>query len=113
MTFGRLIVDTGLNYFDWTYDQARQWMKENTFASDVEIDSDILRYSADLPGQALCYGAGFNEFSSLRQELSHKLGAGFDIKAFNREMISHGALPLGTMRENALRVLQAGRARTH
>lgn len=113
MTFGRLIVDTGLNYFDWTYDQARQWMKENTFASDVEIDSDILRYSADLPGQALCYGAGFNEFSSLRQELSHKLGAGFDIKAFNREMISHGALPLGAVRENALRVLQAGRARTH
>jgi uncharacterized protein (DUF885 family) len=113
MTLGRLIVDTGLNYFGWTYDQARQWMKDNTFASDVEIESDILRYSADLPGQALCYGAGFNEFSSLRQELSRKLGTGFDIKAFNREMISHGALPLDVVRENALRVLRVDKTPRH
>jgi uncharacterized protein (DUF885 family) len=92
--YSRLIVDTGLNYDGWTLEQARTFLRQNTYISDAEISSEVLRYSADIPSQALAYGAGSSAILELRRELEHKLGRKFDIRRFHDELVGHGALPI-------------------
>lgn len=41
----RLVVDTGLNAFGWSYERARDFMREHTPLTDEEIDTEILRYA--------------------------------------------------------------------
>lgn len=97
MSYTRLVVDVGLNYDGWTYDEAVRFMKENLYFSDKEIESEVLRYGVDLPSQALAYGAGLTAFQAMRREAEERQGAAFDIAAFNREAIGHGALPLSVL----------------
>jgi uncharacterized protein (DUF885 family) len=99
MSYTRLVVDVGLNYEGWTYDEAVRFMKENLYFSDKEIESEVLRYGVDLPSQALAYGAGLTAFQAMRREAEERQGATFDIAAFNREAISHGALPLSVLED--------------
>ncbi len=49
----RLVVDPGMNYFEWPLERARQFMHSYTVESATQIDSETLRYSTDLPGQGL------------------------------------------------------------
>jgi uncharacterized protein (DUF885 family) len=99
MSYTRLVVDVGLNYDGWTYDEAVSFMKDNLYFSDKEIESEVLRYGADLPSQALAYGAGLTAFQAMRREAEERQGAAFDIAAFNREAIGHGALPLSVLED--------------
>jgi uncharacterized protein (DUF885 family) len=105
MMFSRLVVDVGLNYDGWSLERARRFMRENTFLSATEIDSETLRYSADLPGQALAYGAGYHAFGELRLAMQAKLGDRFDIRRFHTEVIRHGAMPLSVLRGQVERAL--------
>ena len=41
-------------------------MKEKTFFSEYEINSETLRYSSDIPGQALGYKLGDTKILELR-----------------------------------------------
>jgi len=54
----RLVVDTGMNALGWSRERAMQYMRENTFQSDTEIATESLRYSVDIPAQALAYKIG-------------------------------------------------------
>jgi uncharacterized protein (DUF885 family) len=90
----RLVVDTGLNALGWTHDEARTFMKANTFASDGEIESELLRYSTDIPGQALSYAMGQRELLRMRAEAQAALGSRFSFPAFHSAILSPGALPM-------------------
>jgi uncharacterized protein (DUF885 family) len=90
----RLVVDTGLNGLGWTHDEARAFMKANTFASDAEIESELLRYSTDMPGQALSYAMGQRELLRMRAEARAALGERFNFPAFHAAVLSPGALPM-------------------
>ncbi|MFN7398677.1 MAG: DUF885 domain-containing protein [Sandaracinobacter sp.] len=90
----RLVVDTGLNALGWTHDEARTFMKANTFASDAEIESELLRYSTDIPGQALSYAMGQRELLRMRDEARADLGDRFSFPAFHAAVLSPGALPM-------------------
>jgi uncharacterized protein (DUF885 family) len=90
----RLVVDTGLNALGWTHDEARTFMKANTFASDAEIESELLRYSTDIPGQALSYAMGQRELLRMRDEARAALGDRFSFPAFHAAVLSPGALPM-------------------
>ena len=46
------------------------------------------------PGQALAYKIGQLEIVRLRSESLHRLGAGFDVRAFHDAVLGHGPLPL-------------------
>lgn len=54
----RLVVDPAMNYFVWSLQQARDYMSRHVFLSKPEVVSESLRYSTDLPGQALSYKMG-------------------------------------------------------
>ena len=54
----RLVVDTGMNALGWSRQQAIDYMRENTFESGTQLGSETLRYSTDIPAQALAYKMG-------------------------------------------------------
>jgi len=95
----RLVVDTGLNALGWPLAKARAFMKANTLESDTQIATETLRYSTDIPAQALTYGLGFLKFRSLRQKVEEALGRRFDIRAFHEAVLAPGALPFPVLEQ--------------
>ncbi len=90
----RLVVDSGMNAFGWSLQQARDYMTQNTFFSEVEINSETLRYSSDIPGQALGYKLGDTKILELRERAQKALGNRFDIKEFHDVILDVGSIPL-------------------
>jgi uncharacterized protein (DUF885 family) len=90
----RLVVDTGLNAFGWSLQQAREYLLEHTAQSPTEIESEILRYASGMPGQGLAYAPGRKHFWQARRSAEQKLGARFDLPAFHEAILDGGSLPL-------------------
>ena len=96
----RLVVDPGMNYFGWSLQKARNYMDQHMFLSESEIASESLRYSTDLPGQALSYKIGHRTILKLRRRAEKELGDSFDIRMFHHEMLSYGSLGLDTLEKH-------------
>jgi uncharacterized protein (DUF885 family) len=90
----RLVVDSGMNALGWSREKGMAYMREHTFESDVQIDTESLRYSADNHGQALAYKLGSKKFRELRDRAAKELGAKFDLPAFHAWVLRAGAMPL-------------------
>ena len=90
----RLVVDTGMNALGWPREKAAAYMKEHTHLSDREIFTETLRYSVDIPGQALAYRLGCLEFIRLREKAKQELGDKFDIREFHDVVLSPGSIPM-------------------
>jgi len=101
----RLVVDTGLNYFKWSLEKARKYMRENHFGNESIIKTESLRYSCDLPSQALAYSIGFLQIQKIREEIKKQLGDKFDIKEFHEAILEYGAQPLTILEEHIKRKL--------
>lgn len=89
----RLVVDTGMNYFGWSLEKARTYLRENTAMSEPEIASETLRYSVR-PGQALAYHIGYATFWKVRHRAEKALGAKFDIREFHDVLLLPGSRPM-------------------
>jgi uncharacterized protein (DUF885 family) len=96
----RLVVDTGMNALGWPREKAIAYMREHTLESDEQIRTETLRYSVDMPGQALAYKMGSRVFRELRAQARRDLGARFDVRAFHDAMLSSGSMPMTTLREH-------------
>ena len=108
----RLVVDTGMNYFGWTLEEGRQYMRDHTFQSETEIGTESLRYSTDMPGQALNYHAGFQKLLDLRERAEELAGEGFDIKDFHDAVLGNGALPMEVLEKHIEWYFDPERTRT-
>ena len=95
----RLVVDTGMNALGWSRERAMAFMKEHTLESDTQIASETLRYSTDLPGQALAYKTGSLHLRELRERARRELGDRFDVREFHRVVLLGGAMPLSVLDE--------------
>jgi uncharacterized protein (DUF885 family) len=93
----RLVVDPGLNCFGWPLEKARQFLRENVYASDTEIATETLRYATAIPGQAVAYAIGQRSISQLREWAQKRAGAAFDVREFHREVIGHGSMPMSVL----------------
>ena len=96
----RLVLDTGMNYFGWDLERAREYMSARVVYSDVEVATELLRYSADIHGQALAYRIGNLEILRQRRKAEEALGDRFDIKAFHAAVIGSGAMPMAVLDEH-------------
>lgn len=96
----RLVVDTGMNALGWPRDRAMAYMRDHTLESDVQIDTETLRYSSDMPGQALAYKIGSREIHQLRDRVKQAQGPAFDIRKFHAYLLDYGSMPLGTLDEH-------------
>jgi uncharacterized protein (DUF885 family) len=89
----RLVVDTGLHAMDWSRQQAIDYMLENSSLAASDIEAEVERYMV-WPGQALAYKTGDLRLQVLRARAEAALGEGFDIRAFHRQLLMDGALPM-------------------
>lgn len=90
----RLVVDTGMNALGWPLEKARSYMTENTFSGEDEVRTETLRYSTDIPAQALAYKLGYEKIREIRRTQEEKLGDNFDIKIFHAATVGSGGMPL-------------------
>jgi len=93
----RLVVDTGMNALGWTRARAVAYMREHLLESDTQIETESLRYSTDIPGQALAYKMGSRALWDLRRKAEAQLGERFDVRRFHDCVLGSGSLPLATL----------------
>jgi uncharacterized protein (DUF885 family) len=92
----RLVIDTGIHEYDWSFDQAAQFNNENVGWSMSASQNAAGRYSV-IPGQATAYMVGMLQILAERQRASDALGPAFDLKAFHRALLANGAVPLSLL----------------
>jgi uncharacterized protein (DUF885 family) len=96
----RLVADTGMNHLKWPRARAMGYMRERTLYSDTEINTETLRYSTDIPGQALAYRMGSLRILELREHARKQLGDKFDIRRFHQAVLGAGALPMTVLEQH-------------
>ena len=96
----RLVVDPGMNYMEWSLERARQFMRSYTVESATQINSETLRYSTDLPGQALAYQMGRRKLDELRLKAETALGERFDVRRFHDAVLGAGSLPMAVLEQH-------------
>ncbi|XP_062611580.1 uncharacterized protein LOC134273398, partial [Saccostrea cucullata] len=94
----RLVVDTGIHAFGWTFEEALNYMKEKIFMDAKHLEKECKRY-VTLPGQACAYKIGEIKLKQLRQKASLALGERFDIRDFHSVVLRCGAVPLNFLEQ--------------
>ena len=94
----RLVLDTGIHSRGWSREQAIEYALANSSQSPVTATAEVERFMA-IPGQALAYKVGQMKITELRRRAEQALGSRFDLKAFHREVLEEGALPLEILEE--------------
>lgn len=89
----RLVVDTGMNAFGWSLEQARDYMREHSFMPETEIQSETIRYSCGIPAQSLAYKLGDTFLIEQRERMRRTLGDRFDVRDFHQAVLKPGSLP--------------------
>ena len=92
----RLVIDTGMHYYEWDRQRAIDFFLENAGKSELDIINEIDRYIV-MPGQALAYKIGQMKFLSLKEMAKNELGDKFNIRDFHDIVLSEGALPLNEL----------------
>jgi uncharacterized protein (DUF885 family) len=89
----RLVVDTGIHARKWTFNQAVDFMVENTGKPEMFMQGEVSRYIT-LPGQATAYYIGYTKILEARQRAMDALGDQFDLKEFHNLLLGSGAMPI-------------------
>ena len=108
----RLVVDTGMNALGWSRARAIAYMKENTLESDTQIATETLRYSCDVPGQALAYKMASAKIRDLRARAERALGPSFDIRRFHDVVLGSGPMPMAVLERHVDWFIESERVRT-
>jgi uncharacterized protein (DUF885 family) len=71
-------------------------MMANSSMAESDVVAEVERYIV-IPGQALSYKIGQRVIRELREEAEAELGDAFDVRAFHRQVLVDGALPMGVL----------------
>lgn len=104
----RLVVDTGIHAKGWTREQVLDYMYANSPAEPTRAISEAERFMA-IPGQALAYKIGQLRIRELRTRAEQALGDQFDVRAFHREVLKDGSVPLDVLEAKIERWIAAQR----
>ncbi|XP_046577866.1 uncharacterized protein LOC124285649 [Haliotis rubra] len=94
----RLVVDTGIHAFNWTREEAIDYMLNYTAESYDNTAVEIDRYIT-WPGQALAYKIGEIKILELRRKAEETLGSKFDIREFHSVVLESGTVPLNVLED--------------
>jgi uncharacterized protein (DUF885 family) len=92
----RLVVDTGIHAFGWSFDEAAAFMVDNVGYPTSYMEGQVYRYIS-WPGQATAYWIGMQRILDLRQEAVDALGPAYDLQAFHTAVLTSGAVPLDVL----------------
>ena len=87
----RLVVDTGIHWYGWTWKKAIDYMTHHVPLSADEIISEVERYIC-YPAQALCYSIGRKVFVENRDKYLKAFPG--DIMGYHTLILEDGILPL-------------------
>lgn len=92
----RLVVDTGIHWYGWSYGRAVAYMVRHLAMTRSEIETEVQRYIC-MPAQALCYKLGEREILRLKDIYMSRDTA--NIKDFHELLLEDGVLPFDVLRE--------------
>jgi uncharacterized protein (DUF885 family) len=92
----RLVVDTGLHHYGWSFQKAVGYMSKYLAMKKSEIVTEVERYIC-IPGQALSYKMGELTLQKLQAKYVAKFGS--DLKPFHKLVLENGILPLKILEE--------------
>lgn len=102
----RLVVDTGIHYYGWSYQKCIKYMQHNVPLGKQQIEAEIDRYIC-LPGQALCYKIGEREILKWKHLFTSKFGTSDEsLKRFHTIMLEDGNLPLQVLEKKMQTILR-------
>jgi len=102
----RLVVDTGMNHHKWPRAKAAEYMKANSFFSPTQVYTETLRYSVDIPGQALGYKMGSIQMHDIRKRAEKELGDKFDIRKFHEAILGSGSMPFPILEKHVAQFIE-------
>lgn len=105
----RLVVDTGLHARGWGRERAMAYMRAQGTISADDARVEVERYMV-WPAQALAYKLGERTIRGLRTRAEQALGPRFDLRAFHRQVLIDGALPLAVLEAKIERWIRAQQA---
>ena len=94
----RLVVDTGIHYYNWSFEKTFNYYKKYSFDSDSRINNQILRYIA-IPTQALSYKIGEKVILECLEAEKKNKKEKFNIKKFHDKILEDGPVPLFLLKE--------------
>jgi uncharacterized protein (DUF885 family) len=92
------LLDIGIHTEGMTRDQAMELMMKGAFQQEREAAGKWTRASLGST-QLLSYFTGYTEHVAMREEAKRRLGAKFDLKAYNDAVLAHGSPPARFVRE--------------
>ncbi len=92
----RLVIDTGIHWFGWTYEQSVSYLLAHTALTETDAIAEVERYIA-IPAQALSYKIGQRKLLELRARSEEELGDAFDIRGFHSAVLNGGGMPLSIL----------------
>jgi uncharacterized protein (DUF885 family) len=101
----RLVVDTGIHYYGWSYRKAVNYMKKYVPLATKDLESEVERYIC-MPAQALCYKVGEKQILQWREEYIRCFG---DIKEFHKTLLEDGIIPLQVLDEKMKNICKIGK----
>ena len=87
----RLVIDTGIHWYGWTWKKAVDYMTHHVPLSADEITTEVERYIC-YPAQALCYSIGRKVFVENREKYLKAFPG--DITGYHTLILEDGELPL-------------------
>lgn len=93
----RLVADTGINYYNWSYKKTFNFMKKYLPNKTQDIINEIDRYICD-PGQALCYVIGKLDIIKMRDKYL-KENKTKTIKDFHEKLLINGTCSLSIIKK--------------
>lgn len=91
------LLDIGIQTEGMTRDQAMALMTKTAFQQEREAAGKWVRANLSST-QLLSYFTGYAEHMALRDEARRRLGARFELKAYNDAVLSHGSPPVKYVR---------------
>jgi uncharacterized protein (DUF885 family) len=100
----RLVIDTGIHYYGWSFDKAVDYMKHHVAMTDTDIKSEVERYIC-MPAQALCYKIGEKYILEWRDKYIKCFGnSKKSIQDFHETLLEDGILPLEILNKKMKRI---------
>ena len=98
----RLVVDTGINYYKWSYKKAFSFMLKYFPNRTTDIISEIDRYICN-PSQSFCYVIGKLEIIKMRDKfLKSNKGT---IKDFHHQLLINGTCSFQTIKKKLNKII--------
>jgi len=104
----RVVLDVGINHFDWSDAQARDFWQAKLPMLPALAEREITRVR-NWPVQAITYKQGAVTLRQLRSAAQARDGASFDVRAFHDAVLRNGPVPLAFLPEMVLGVSQSPR----